>query len=152
MKKLISAVIVTILVLSCTALAASAETDAECMAKLIYGEAGGVASTTQKAAVAWVVLNRMDDPRFPNTIQGVIKARGQFAGYRYNNPVRQDCLTIAQDVMWRYTIEKQGVVDCGRIIPNNYFYFTGDGVRNYFRQEYRSRWYWNWSLPSPYVN
>lgn len=144
--------LVFVLVISYSTLAASAETNAECMAKLIYGEANGVASTTQKAAVAWVVLNRMDDSRFPNTIQGVIKAKGQFAGYRYNNPVTKDCLTIAQDVMWRYTIEKQGVVDCGRIIPKNYFYFTGDGVRNYFRQEYKSKGYWNWSLPSPYVN
>lgn len=40
----------------------------EALAKLIYGEAGIVPSTTEQAAVVWCVLNRVDDPRFPDTV------------------------------------------------------------------------------------
>ena len=39
--------------------------EVEALAKLIYGEAGIVPSTTEQAAVVWCVLNRVDDPRFP---------------------------------------------------------------------------------------
>lgn len=150
MKKILS--VILILLITATPLAAGAESNAECLAKLIYGEARGVPSVTEKAAVAWVVLNRMDDPRFPNSIAGVIKAPNQFVGYNYYNPVTDECLMIAKDVMWRWTIEKQGRKDSGRVIPKNYFYFTGSGGRNWFRQEYWSSWYWNWSMGTPYAS
>ena len=39
------------------------------IAQLIWGEARGVQSTTEQAAVAWCVLNRVDDPQFPDTIE-----------------------------------------------------------------------------------
>lgn len=42
--------------------------EVEALAKLIYGEAGIVPSTTEQAAVVWCVLNRVDDPRFPDTV------------------------------------------------------------------------------------
>lgn len=150
MKKILS--VILILLITAIPLTAGAESNAECLAKLIYGEARGVPSTTEKAAVAWVVLNRMDDPRFPNSIAGVIKAPNQFVGYNYYNPVTDECLMIAKDVMWRWTIEKQGRKDSGRVIPKNYYYFTGSGGRNWFRQEYWSSWYWNWSMGTPYAS
>ena len=46
--------------------------EVEALAKLIYGEAGIVPSTTEQAAVVWCVLNRVDDPRFPDTVLEVI--------------------------------------------------------------------------------
>ena len=49
--------------------------EVEALAKLIYGEAGIVPSTTEQAAVAWCVLNRVDDPRFPDTVLEVISCR-----------------------------------------------------------------------------
>lgn len=48
--------------------------EVEALAKLIYGEAGIVPSTTEQAAVVWCVLNRVDDPRFPDTVLEVIEA------------------------------------------------------------------------------
>lgn len=39
--------------------------EVEALAKLIYGEAGIVPSTTEQAAVVWCVLNRVGDPRSP---------------------------------------------------------------------------------------
>ena len=41
-----------------------------CMAAVIYNEAGGNAATDEhRKLVAYVVLNRVNDPRFPDTIR-----------------------------------------------------------------------------------
>jgi N-acetylmuramoyl-L-alanine amidase len=43
-----------------------------CLHQNIYWEAGNQ-STAGKVAVAWVTLNRVDSPKYPNTICGVVK-------------------------------------------------------------------------------
>lgn len=40
--------------------------------------------------------------------------------------------------------------DVGRVLPPDYLYFSGDGKRNHFRNEYDGGQTWDWSLPSPY--
>lgn len=51
------------------------------MAAVIYNEAGADAcSDTHRAMVAYVVLNRVNDPRFPDSIRGVLEQRGQYHG------------------------------------------------------------------------
>lgn len=42
--------------------------EVEALAKMLYGEARGIASDMEKAACVWCVLNRVDDPRFPDTV------------------------------------------------------------------------------------
>ena len=49
-----------------------------------------------------------------------------------------------------HLLEKEGYASVGRVLPNDYFFFTGDGSYNYFRQNFDSTTYWNWSLPTPY--
>ena len=56
------------------------EAEVEMLARLIWGEARGVPSDMHKAAVVWCVLNRVDDPRFPDTVLEVLEAPYQFAG------------------------------------------------------------------------
>jgi len=51
--------------------------DVELLAHIVYGEARGESYTGQ-VAIAAVVLNRVDDSRFPNTIAGVIYQKGAF--------------------------------------------------------------------------
>lgn len=51
--------------------------DLELLAIVVYAEAGNQ-DFKGKQLVADVVLNRMYDPRFPNTIQDVIYQKGQF--------------------------------------------------------------------------
>lgn len=51
--------------------------DLDLLAHLVYGEARGESYTGQ-VAVAAVVLNRVKDSRFPNTISGVIYQKGAF--------------------------------------------------------------------------
>lgn len=52
--------------------------DRELLVRLAMAEAEGE-PTEGKALVMLVVLNRVDDPKFPNTVSGVIYAEGQFS-------------------------------------------------------------------------
>lgn len=82
--------------------------EVEALAKLIYGEAGIVPSTTEQAAVVWCVLNRVDDPRFPDTVLEVIEAPYQFSGYDPEYPVKEEFALLAADVLTRYRAERDG--------------------------------------------
>jgi cell wall hydrolase sleB len=110
------------------------EDDVIAVAKMLWGEARGCALDNQQKAV-WCVLNRVDDPRFPDTIQGVLSQPSQFYGYSPNFPVTDELYAVALDVMTRWSMEKQGVT-VERELPNTYLWFTGDGVQNWFREDY----------------
>lgn len=83
----------------------------------------------------WVVCNRVDDPRFPDTITGVITQPSQFHGYDPSYPVSDELYTVALDVLTRWSMEKQGA-EIVRELPSTYLYFTGDGMQNRFREAY----------------
>ena len=110
------------------------EDDVVAMAKMLWGEARGCALDNQQKAV-WCVLNRVDDPRFPDTIQGVLSQPSQFHGYSPDFPVWDELKEVARDVLTRWSLEKQGVT-VERELPNTYLWFTGDGVQNHFREAY----------------
>lgn len=119
------------------------------LAKLIYREARGVKSDTEKAAVVWCVLNRVDDSHHPDTIKKVITQKHQFA-WRPKTPVQQKFKDLALDVVIRWELEKRGYENAGRILPSDYLFFAGRRGHNWFRNKYRTRRYWDWSLYSPY--
>lgn len=110
------------------------EADVEMLAKTIWGEARGVESTTEKAAVAWCILNRVDGKEYAcgGDIEYVVTFPGQFVGYAEDNPVTTECKEIAADVLTRWAAEKAGVEDVGRVLPKTYIFMRGDGKRNYF--------------------
>ena len=55
-----------------------------CMAAVIYNEAGSDScSDTLRRYVGYVVLNRVSDHRFPDSIRGVIEQYGQYCGMEY---------------------------------------------------------------------
>lgn len=126
--------------------------EVEMLAKTIWGEARGIQSTTEKAAVVWCVLNRVDSDDFPCTVPEVLTQKNQFAGYSARFPATEEHKAIAADVLTRWHEEKQGAQDAGRVLPIEYTFFTGDGEHNHFRTEYRQGDRWDWSLPSPYEN
>ena len=84
-----------------------------------------------------------------STIEKVITSPNQFAWYP-NTPVKKSHLKLAKDVITRWLLEKEGYKNVGRTLPNDYFFFAGDGVHNYFRKNFDSTTYWDWSLKSPY--
>ena len=123
--------------------------DVEAIAKTLYGECRGVPTEEEKAAVVWCILNRLD-AGYADTISEIVSAPHQFVGYDESNPVLEDLKYIAEDVLIRHYLEKSGVEDVGRVLPPDYLYFTGDGEHNYFRNDYNSTNYWDWSLDSSY--
>lgn len=124
--------------------------EAEAMANMVWGEARGCGKTEQ-AGCAWCALNRVDAPQWPDDVVSVVTQPWQFCGYDPENPIDADILALVEDVLDRYYAEKSGADHVGRVLPADYYYFTGDGVENYFRAEFEDTGvYWDWSLPSPY--
>ncbi len=99
------------------------------LARLLWGECRGCVRDEQ-AKVAWVVCNRVD--AWGGTVLGQITAPGQFAGYSPQNPIDPALLEVARDVLRRWRAGEE----TGREISREYLYFSGDGVRNYFRATY----------------
>ena len=120
------------------------------IAKTVWGEARGL-SKTHQAGVVWAILNRCDDGRFGKGIISVITAPSQFAGYRSGNPVDPEIRELVVDVLDRYSQEKAGIENIGRVLPKEYLYFRGNGKVNLFSKKWNSNDVWNWSLESPYV-
>lgn len=116
------------------------------LAKTVWGEARGC-SKMEQAAVIWCILNRVDskEPYFPDTILEVVKQNNQFCGYNSNNPIDENILAIVDDVLLRWLSDENG-----RVLPQEYLYFYGDGIRNYFRTELTGGTVWDWNVFNPY--
>ena len=110
------------------------EDDVAAVAKMLWGEARGCTRDNQ-IKCAWVVVNRVDDERFPDTIQGVLEQPSQFHGYDPTYPVTDELYNVAFDVLTRWSYEKQGI-PVRRELANTYLWFTGDGEQNHFREEW----------------
>lgn len=123
--------------------------EVELIGRTIWGEAGGVQSKAERAAVAWCILNRVD-ARY-QSIEEVVTAPHQFLGYRQSGECPEEHLELAADVLARWYAEKDGAEDVGRVLPAEYLFFIGDGERNHFATEWKDTQYWNWSLPDPYI-
>ena len=117
--------------------------------KTVWGEARGL-SKTHQAGVVWAILNRCDDGRFGKGVIGVVTAPSQFAGYRSSNPVDPEIRDLVVDVLDRYSQEKAGIDNVGRVLPKEYLYFRGNGRVNLFSKKWNSNNVWDWSLESPY--
>ena len=126
-----------------------AEEDVHAIARTLWGECRGVESRAERAAVAWCILNRLD-AGYADTVKGVCAASGQFEGYDAGHPLDEDLVELARDVLIRHHREAEGETKVGRTLPRDYVYFTGRDGRNWFRKEFRSSAYWDWSLPDPY--
>lgn len=130
---------------------AELQDEAVMLAKLIYKEARGINSTAHKAAVVWCVLNRFDTGEYGESIKAVITSKHQFA-WDPNTKVEDEFLELSNDVLIRWLLEKEGFSNVGRVLPNDYLFFAGRNGLNYFRKNYHSKEYWDWSLQSPYEN
>ena len=110
------------------------EDDVAEVAKMLWGESRGCTRDNQ-IKCAWVVCNRVDDDRCPDTIQSVLDQPSQFHGYDPSYPVTDELYNVAFDVLTRWSYEKQGV-PVRRELPNTYLWFTGNGAENIFRGAY----------------
>lgn len=126
------------------------QSDVDYIAKTIFGEASVVPSRARQAAVAWCILNRVDSPDFPDTIEEVVTAPYQFSGYYPDCDPPEEYRDLARDVLLRWHREQQGETNAGRTIPKGWCFFTGDGRENHFTAEWRGTTIWDWTLPDPY--
>ena len=97
-------------------------------------------SETEWAAHAWVMLTRLDDPRFDgDTIHELITAENQIQNYEeaLALEVNEEIREVVVDVMARYILEKNSIYDAetiGRVIPAKYTYWrcNSDNTHNVF--------------------
>lgn len=124
------------------------EQDVIDIAKVLYHECRGVPSKTEQACVAWTILNRVDC--YDSTVYSVVRSPNQFAFYE-RAPVWDELLDLAHDVLDRWSREKNGETNVGRVLPKEYIYFNGINGHNYFRDNYSGSYnIWDYSLESPY--
>lgn len=103
------------------------EEDIAYISRTVWGEVRGCDEVEQRAQV-WCVLNRVDDPRFPNTIKEVVTAPYQFQGYSPNNPV-DPFRDLAEEIL---ILWHDGV----REIPEDMVFCSGDGKHQTFRNSW----------------
>lgn len=130
------------------------ESDIEIAAKIILKEAEsvkdncGVSGDCHRAAVIWCILNRVDAGY--GDFEEVATAPNQFAYYQ-NTRIVKEFYELAEDVLDRWSQEKAGIKDVGRVLPQDYLWFRGNGKVNIFRNKYKGDYkIWDWSLPDPY--
>lgn len=111
-----------------------AEKDICMLAQTVWGEARGL-DDIEKTKVIWCIFNRVDSPRFANTIEEVITAPNQFVGYRPTNPVDEQLYSLALDCYIHWMYEKS-ISGYGRTLEPEYLYFNGVNGVNVFRKEY----------------
>lgn len=90
------------------------ENDLEMLAHLLNGEAGANWCTDEMIYyVGSVVLNRVESEYFPDTIEGVIFQKGQYASTwdgNYDKEPTQRCYEIAEDLLLNGSVLPKDVV------------------------------------------
>ena len=74
---------------------------AEALARLMWAEGRGIESDTEKSAICWTVINRVEHGGYGDNLWDVLTASGQFA-YRPNAPVDPELYELAKDILIRW--------------------------------------------------
>jgi len=111
------------------------DADIEMLAKTVYGEARGC-TTEEQRLVIWTVLQRVDDKRFPNTIEAVITSPNQFVGFCNNHPIIAEISNLVEIELFAWTSGSSPptLEPYAKQVP--YLFFHGDGVNNWYRSSY----------------
>lgn len=114
------------------------ELEAEYIAKVIYGTARNHAESDKKAVV-WCILNRVEHYAHPNTVAEVCEQPKQWMGYSDGNPVLADIYDLALDEL------KTWYSGGHRPMGNEYIYLTWSSKEILLRdtfEENRNTNYW----------
>ena len=107
--------------------------DVTLVCQTVYGEARGC-SRAEQMLVAWCICNRVDTTG--SSIEQVVLAPGQFCGYSSRNPVTDEIYNLVLEVLDSWSRGQEALVYEPYATTSNYLYFSGDGVHNWFREEY----------------
>lgn len=104
------------------------DADVEIVARLLWSSP--LRNKTSKAALAWVVCNRVDSDDFPATIAGNVTVT-EFTFYDKRAHISEENTAIARLVLNQWLSERDGK-NAGRLVPKTglFIQFTGDGNRN----------------------
>lgn len=103
------------------------------VAKTVWGEARGC-SREEQMLVVWCICNRADAR--DQSIEEVVTAPHQFAGYRESNPVEEPILEVVREVLEAWSRGEEALVFEPYATTSEYQFFSGDGRHNWFREEY----------------
>lgn len=113
---------------------------AEWAGRAIWGEAGGIQDEAQRAAVVWCACNRAD---VWDMDIGDVLTVDQFHGLAIRGEVPEQHVELARNVLARWTLEAEGWVDVGRVLPERFLFFEGNGHINLFSTQYGGGEYWH---------
>lgn len=114
------------------------EREAEYIAKVLYGMARNHADS-DKRAVVWCILNRVEHHSHPNTVAEVCEQNKQWVGYSSENPVLTDLYDLALAEL------KTWYSGGHRPMSNDYIYLTWSSKEILLRdtfEENKSTNYW----------
>lgn len=100
--------------------------------RTVYGEAN-VCSGEEQALVAWCICNRCD--AWDKSISEVVN-HAHFHGYDPDNPTPEDVRAVVQEVLDAWSRGETPATYPPYATTTGYLYFWGDGLHNYFREEY----------------
>ena len=98
----------------------------ELICRITFREAGNQCEEG-KRAVMEVILNRVKDENFPNSVEGVLSAPGQFSTWKLRNKVTSEQVDNMMEVL-------EVVQDNEPVLAGNYVYF--DGVKHSYGKNY----------------
>lgn len=114
------------------------EREAECIAKVIYGTARNHADS-DKRAVVWCILNRVEHYAHPNTVAEVCEQPKQWMGYSNDNPVLTENYDLALEEL------KTWHSDGHRPMSSDYIYLSWSSKEILLRdtfEENKNTHYW----------
>ncbi|MEG1523850.1 MAG: cell wall hydrolase [Clostridia bacterium] len=102
--------------------------DVETIARLLWSSP--LRSKESKAALAWIVLNRVDSDQFPSTVGEVVTV-GEFTFYDKRAHLSEENLQLVTLVMNQWLSEREGN-NAGRLVPKTglFIQFCGENNRN----------------------
>lgn len=102
-KRILLTIVITILITSPAYAAPVSSDEAVMIAKIVWLEAGNQ-DMTGKRLVADVILNRVESEAFPDTVEGVLSAPGQFCTYSAigkSQPTIHDVMAVQMELNQR---------------------------------------------------
>lgn len=112
--------------------------EAEAMARVLYGVKNN--NDTDLTTLCWCILNRVDNPQFPNSILQVVEQESQWMGYSASNPVIDDFYNIACEAIDYWMSGR-------RPCDNSFVFMDWDSnrivLRNTFKENKTTK-YWSW--------
>lgn len=106
-KRILMTIVITFLLTTPAYASPLSTEDATLIAKTVWLEAGNQ-PIEGKRLVAAVILNRVESEQFPNTVEGVLSAPGQFATFHAlskSHPTIEDAIAVQMEINQRSNTE-----------------------------------------------